>query len=53
MSLKDLTEGPLDNFRLNTLNYYSETEKPVFFGHYWLEGHPEIIKKMFVVLIKA
>ncbi|MBW8359306.1 MAG: metallophosphoesterase [Weeksellaceae bacterium] len=24
--------------------YYSETDKPVFFGHYWLQGIPELIR---------
>ncbi|NLO22759.1 MAG: metallophosphoesterase [Fibrobacter sp.] len=25
-------------------DYYKETEKPVFFGHYWLEGLPQVLK---------
>ena len=25
-------------------DYYSESEKPVFFGHYWLKGIPELIR---------
>ncbi|TDQ33371.1 metallophosphoesterase [Zeaxanthinibacter enoshimensis] len=28
----------------NGLDYYSENEKPVFFGHYWLKGTPELQK---------
>ena len=26
-------------------NFYSEKEKPVFFGHYWLQGLPTILKE--------
>ncbi len=29
---------------------YSETNKPVFFGHYWFSGKPEIIKTNVVCL---
>lgn len=25
-------------------SYYSETEKPVFFGHYWCEGLPQVFR---------
>lgn len=39
----------LENWTLNqaehdTLLRYGETEKPVFFGHYWLQGKPEPVK---------
>ena len=26
-------------------NFYSEKEKPVFFGHYWLQGLPTLLKE--------
>jgi hypothetical protein len=45
MPLKNLPEGPFDVSKLHSTNYYSETEKPVFFGHYWYEGHPELLMK--------
>ena len=25
--------------------FYSDKEKPVFFGHYWLQGHPTLLKE--------
>jgi hypothetical protein len=25
-------------------NFYEENERPVFFGHYWLQGLPELIR---------
>lgn len=34
---------PKDPVNLGS-GYYSETEKPIFFGHYWLKGIPELIR---------
>ena len=34
---------PKDPVNLGS-GYYSETEKPVFFGHYWLKGIPELLR---------
>ena len=34
-----LTEAELDR-----LVHYDESEKPVFIGHYWLQGEPEILR---------
>ena len=37
---ENIPEVPISkNFK-----FYSEEEKPVFFGHYWLQGLPQIIK---------
>lgn len=35
-----LPEVLLDLSALPSLDYYSETDKTVFFGHYWLNGEP-------------
>jgi len=32
----------IDLSLLNHTKYYSVNEKPVFFGHYWLNGTPEL-----------
>jgi hypothetical protein len=40
----ELPDEPLVTSELNSLNYYSEKEKPVFFGHYWLQGIPSLFK---------
>lgn len=42
--LDDLPESPIDSSLLNNLSFYSAEEKPVFFGHYWMNGHPELIR---------
>ena len=44
-SLKNLPIGPFDISKLDSPNYYTRTEKPVFFGHYWFDGHPKIVLK--------
>lgn len=36
--LEALPDEPVD---LPDMSYYGESEKPVFFGHYWLKGQPE------------
>jgi len=38
-------EEPLDTSTLQSFNYYSASEKPVFFGHYWLQGIPELFRE--------
>lgn len=40
----DLLETPIKTSDLSSLSYYSEKEKPVFFGHYWLIGQPTIFR---------
>ncbi len=36
--LSILPETPIDVTLLKDKDYYSENDKPVFFGHYWLKG---------------
>ena len=38
--IKDLQEVPIEMSLLRSTGYYTEVEKPVFFGHYWLKGKP-------------
>jgi hypothetical protein len=42
--LDNLPNDPFDVSLLHSTNYYSGNEKPVFFGHYWLTGEPELLK---------
>ncbi|MBJ2173649.1 metallophosphoesterase [Aureibaculum sp. A20] len=47
ISVKPLSVLPNIRIDLSTLNnaeYYLRNEKPVFFGHYWLEGKPSLYK---------
>ncbi|WP_075187406.1 metallophosphoesterase [Teredinibacter haidensis] len=41
----DIGSLPLNTEQKRSLLSYSETEKPVFVGHYWLQGEPEPVKK--------
>jgi len=43
--IQDLPDEPIDPSHLPDSSYYAESEKPVFFGHYWLKGNPSIFKK--------
>lgn len=40
----DLPETPVDLTMLKNRGYYCETDKPAFFGHYWLNGQPELFR---------
>lgn len=42
--LETLPETPIDTKLLQNTNYYSDTEKFVFFGHYWLKGNPSLYR---------
>lgn len=42
---KDLQARPLDANEKSGLVHYPESEKPLFFGHYWLDGKPETQRK--------
>jgi len=42
--LNYLPEILMDRSVLRTTNYYKPTEKPVFFGHYWLKGEPMLYR---------
>ena len=53
MTYKDISVEPLENLpetkidltHLTNADFYSNTEKPVFFGHYWLKGKPLLNKQ--------
>jgi len=42
--LEDLPETPIETSLLKNVNYYNETDKPVYFGHYWLKGNPTLYR---------
>lgn len=44
MSILPLDTLPKTPVNLAEATYYSETEKPVFFGHYWLKGKPKLFR---------
>ncbi len=43
-SIGNLPDLPVEINRRNPANYYSTSEKPVFFGHYWLKGQPSLYR---------
>ena len=43
--LESLPETGIDTSLLKNSNYYTENDKPVFFGHYWLKGSPSIYRE--------
>ncbi len=43
--IANLPEQPIELSDLNTLEFYSESDKKVFFGHYWLKGEPSFYKE--------
>ena len=43
--IADLPDSPVKAAQLPDASFYSETDKPVFFGHYWLKGNPSLYKK--------
>jgi hypothetical protein len=43
--LENLPDDPFDISLIRSINYYSGNEKPIFFGHYWLNGHPELLRE--------
>jgi len=44
VSTESLPEDPIDPALLNSGWHYEESEKPVFFGHYWLSGEPMLFR---------
>lgn len=40
--IEELPDTPIENIRHTT--YYDRNQKPVFFGHYWLEGQPSLFQ---------
>lgn len=45
IDLENLPDQPVDLSLLNSSTYYSKDEKPIFFGHYWLNGPPSLIRE--------
>jgi hypothetical protein len=43
--IENLIEQPIDLSQLKSLDFYSENDKKVFFGHYWLKGEPSLYKE--------
>ena len=43
--IKDLPEVPIEVSKLKSLEHYQDTDKKVFFGHYWLQGEPSLYKE--------
>jgi hypothetical protein len=37
-----LPEQPIELSELKSLDFYSDKDKKVFFGHYWLKGEPSV-----------
>jgi hypothetical protein len=37
-----LPEQPIELSKLKSLDFYSDKDKKVFFGHYWLKGEPSV-----------
>ena len=42
--IDSLPKEKIDFSNFDSYNFYSKNEKPVFFGHYWLDGMPSILK---------
>jgi hypothetical protein len=42
--IEDLSESTVDITKLKNINYYPASVKPVFFGHYWLKGNPNLYR---------
>lgn len=40
-----LPDIPIDKDYLKSAQFYNETDKTVFFGHYWLNGNPQIYRQ--------
>ena len=44
VSVVEGLEMPDHPFETTESNYYAEREKPIFFGHYWLKGKPNLFR---------
>lgn len=42
--IKDLPVKPIKVSELKSSDYYQDTDKKVFFGHYWLKGKPSLYR---------
>ena len=45
LNLKNLPKKRITQSTLDFSKYYAEDQKPVFFGHYWLKGHPKLFRQ--------
>jgi hypothetical protein len=43
--IENLPDLPIDFSELKTSDFYSDNDKKVFFGHYWLKGEPSLYKE--------
>lgn len=43
--MDSLPNQPIEISELNSIDFYPESDKKVFFGHYWLKGEPSLYKK--------
>jgi hypothetical protein len=41
----NLPDKPIDSSKLKSLDFYSDKDKSVFFGHYWLKDNPMLYKE--------
>lgn len=48
--LDNLPETKIDLSLLKNNDYYTEVEKPVFLGHYWLKTHPMLQRYLLSLL---
>ena len=42
--INDIEDSPISSDMASKISFYSDKEKPVFFGHYWLQGKPKKLK---------
>lgn len=42
--MENLPETPIETSEIQSMVYYKENDKKVFFGHYWLKGEPSFYK---------
>ena len=42
--IDNLPEQPIKFPGSDSIDFYNDNEKPVFFGHYWLKGQPSLYK---------
>ena len=45
LPLENLPEATIHESLTGHIKYYSEDERPVFFGHYWLTGTPRLLRE--------
>jgi len=45
LPIENLPETTIDESLTGHIKFYSPDERPVFFGHYWLSGTPQLLRK--------